>query len=186
MRVRAILAAICLFPTVVGCAGIQAGGARLNIAPGANHHRASEATYLYVPLPGKIERYPIINGVLASSPTSYLDVPTSQGEGLAVGSDGTLYVALMAQPKRHKIQGIVNVYAPAASGHDAPIRQILTKPARVATATLDITVDSQGYLFWEFFWPNEVIQAYAPGAQGYAKPVSTIHDFRRVHPPASS
>jgi hypothetical protein len=141
----------------------------------ASKRTASSPEYVYAGVSGGIGRFPIVNGVMSSTPVSTLET-TAYGS-IAVGPDGSLYVPQETFPGHHWAQIIVDVFAPGAQGNDPPVRQIKTKKQPGLYSYGTIAVDAQGYLYWGMSFPSGIIDVFAPGASGFAKPVASIADF---------
>ena len=144
-------------------------------AAAARRPATSQPVYLYVPVPGGIGRYPIVNGVLASEPVSVLDVTPSGVSGMADGADGSLYVEhSVSLGKRHS-QTVVSQYAPGAQGNATPTREFTLTGFTYGT----IAVDQKGYVYTEtLYGGNCCVEVYAPTAHGRkATPINSFVDF---------
>lgn len=100
-----------------------------------------------------------------SGPQTELDLPG----GVFVDSNGYLYVTTEYQCTTCSTPA-VNIYAPGASGNQAPVRQIVGDKTGLAEPS-GLALDSQGNIYVA---NDGWITVYAPSANGNAVPVRTI------------
>jgi hypothetical protein len=117
------------------------------------HHRQLPTLHVYIAdaKAGTVDRFPLIDGVLASTPDATLDVPQ---DSLAIGvaRNGTMYVGNGAGSE-------ILVYAAGAQGNAQPIQTI-----PVPIPPIDVSVDASGYIFTRATRTNglSTVYGYAP------------------------
>jgi hypothetical protein len=116
----------------------------------ARVHRGQSPTlhvYIADSEAGTVDRFPLIDGVLASTPDATLDVPQ---DSLAIGvaRNGTMYVGNGAGSE-------ILVYAAGAQGNAQPIQTI-----PVPLPPVDVAVDANGYIFTRATGTNGLSMVY--------------------------
>ena len=143
-----------LLPTVAALAfaALPASSGAARVATHA-HHRQSPTLHVYVAdsKAGMLDRFPVVDGVLAATPDATLEIP-QDSLGIGVAANGTMYVGASA---KHEILA----YAAGAQGTAHPF---LTIP--VPVAPIEVAVDPSGYIFTRATLTNGLsrIYGYAP------------------------
>jgi hypothetical protein len=133
-------------------------------------------SHLYVALSGfykasKIYRYPLdANGLPGKTSDGVLILNAQNPGGIAIGSDGDLYVSSLGTPSGCGHKCFVEVFASGASGHAKPVRVLY-----VPQQPFHVAVDQQGYLDVSTLKSGgQVTNVYAPNAQGHDTPINQI------------
>jgi hypothetical protein len=143
--------------------------------------RQTSASHLYVSAGPKIYRYPIVSGVVATSPDAVLNVRDPQCgscslgvNAIAVDSAGNLYAAAQNGAPSGDY---VLVYRLDSKGNASPIRVLNI----INGGPWSVAVDPRGFLYVEVYvgTSNSVADVFKPGANGNASPVATITSVDR-------
>ncbi len=106
------------FVAALVCAVAPAPGGAARAGVRLFHHRQSPTLHVYIAdaKAGTIDRFPLIDGVLAATPDGILNVPVAS-LGIGVAPNGTMYVGDGAGSE-------ILVYAAGAQGNALPIQAI--------------------------------------------------------------
>jgi len=125
-------------------------------------------------IPSRVYRFPLnADGLPSTTPDGVLKLPYRYPGSIAIGPDGSLFVADSGTAYACKTERLcaVNVYAPLASGNAKPTRSL-----RVPQQPLWIAVDERGYLDVSILQGGGGVEnVYAPSANGNDQPVNVIN-----------